>query len=219
MSGQGSQPEPGEDDALVARSQRGEVAAFNLLVARYQDVAYALAYRMLGDAEAAADVTQDGFVAAFRAIRSFRGGPFRGWLLRIISNGCHDYWRAQKRRPALSLDALTSADPDGEPPHLPLGLLATSTTWDPETTALRGELIALIQHALLGLPTEQRLAVVLSDVQGFSYDEIAEIMATSLGTVKSRIARGRARLRDALQAHAELLPAGLRRTDDDGMSG
>jgi RNA polymerase sigma-70 factor (ECF subfamily) len=214
MGGQGPQPEPGEDDTLVARSQRGEVAAFNLLVARYQDVAYALAYRMLGDAEAAADVTQDGFVAAFRAIRTFRGGPFRAWLLRIISNGCHDYWRAQKRRPTLSLDALTSEDPEGDPPHGPMGLLAASATWDPEKTALRGELIELIQRALLGLPAEQRLAVVLSDVQGFAYDEIALIMATSLGTVKSRIARGRAHLRDALQAHAELLPTMKRRTDD-----
>jgi RNA polymerase sigma-70 factor (ECF subfamily) len=214
MGGQGPQPEPGEDDALVARSQRGEVAAFNLLVARYQDVAYALAYRMLGDAEAAADVTQDGFVSAFRAIRTFRGGPFRAWLLRIITNGCHDYWRTQKRRPTLSLDALTSDEPDGEPPHASVGLLTASATWDPETTALRGELIALIQRALLRLPPEQRLAVVLSDVQGFSYDEIALIMATSLGTVKSRIARGRAHLRDALQAHTELLPATMRRTDD-----
>ncbi|HEV2235179.1 MAG TPA: sigma-70 family RNA polymerase sigma factor [Ktedonobacterales bacterium] len=214
MGGQGPQPEPGEDDALVARSQRGEVAAFNLLVARYQDIAYALAYRMLGDAEVAADVTQDGFLSAFRAIRTFRGGPFRAWLLRIISNGCHDYWRAQKRRPTLSLDALTSAEPDGEPPHAPVGLLAASAAWDPEAAALRGELIALIQHALLGLPPEQRLAVVLSDVQGFAYDEIAAIMATSLGTVKSRIARGRAHLRDTLRAHAELLPAAMRRTDD-----
>jgi RNA polymerase sigma-70 factor (ECF subfamily) len=214
MGGQGPQSEPGEDDTLVARSQRGEVAAFNLLVARYQDVAYALAYRMLGDADAAADVTQDGFVSAFRAINTFRGGPFRAWLLRIINNGCHDHWRAQKRRPTLSLDALTSAEPDGEPPHAPVGLLAASVAWDPEAAALRGELIELIQHALLGLPPEQRLAVVLSDVQGFSYDEIAQIMATSLGTVKSRIARGRAHLRDALQAHGELLPAAMRRTDD-----
>jgi RNA polymerase sigma-70 factor, ECF subfamily len=213
MGGQGPQPEPG-DEALVARSQRGEVAAFNLLVARYQDVAYALAYRMLGNADAAADVTQDGFVAAFRAIRSFRGGPFRAWLLRIISNGCHDYWRAQKRRPTLSLEALTDADPEGEPPHAPVGLLAAGATWDPEATALRGELIALIQRALLTLPAEQRLAVVLSDVQGFAYDEIALIMATSLGTVKSRIARGRAHLRDELRSHAELLPAALRHTDD-----
>jgi RNA polymerase sigma-70 factor, ECF subfamily len=213
MGGQRPHTEP-DDEALIARSQRGEVAAFNLLVARYQDIAYALAYRMLGDTEAAADVTQDGFVAAFRAIRSFRGGPFRAWLLRIISNGCHDYWRVQKRRPTVSLDALTDADPDGEPPHAPLGLLAAGATWDPETTALRGELIALIERALLTLPAEQRLAVVLSDVQGFAYDEIALIMATSLGTVKSRIARGRAHLRDALRAHAELLPAALRPTGE-----
>src|SRR5574340_1302448 len=101
---------PGGDDAqerdAIARSQRGDASAFNLLVTRYESAAYSLALRMLGNPESAADVTQDAFFSAFRNIRAFRGASFRAWLLRIVSNGCYDYWRTQGRHPAESLDAL-----------------------------------------------------------------------------------------------------------------
>ena len=196
-----------EERALVERSQRGEVAAFNLLVEHYQTAAYALALRVVGDPDAAADVTQDAFFSAFRAIDTFRGSSFRAWLLRIVSNGCMDHFRAQGRRPAVSLEATLEDDRDAEGPaasdyRMPKAMIDPS--WDPEHAALRAETIAQIEAALLRLPAEQRMAVVLSDVQGLPYDEIARIMGTSLGTVKSRIARARAHLRGLLPREGEL---------------
>jgi RNA polymerase sigma-70 factor (ECF subfamily) len=197
----------GDDErALVERSQRGEVAAFNVLVARYQSAVYAVALRMLGDAEAAADVTQDAFFSAYRAIASFHGSSFRAWLFRIVSNGCYDHFRAQGRRPAVSLEATLEDERDADPQNssdsrLPRAMIDPS--WDPERAVLRAETIARIEAALQRLPAEQRLAVVLSDIQGLAYDEIAAIMGTSLGTVKSRIARGRAHLRGMLLREGE----------------
>jgi RNA polymerase sigma-70 factor, ECF subfamily len=192
------------DDLLIARAQRGDVAAFNGLVERYQGLAYSVAFRTLGDAETAADATQDAFLAAFTAIGGFRGDPlkapqaFKAWLLRIVTNACFDIGRRAQRRPSTSLDRMLEergeaasdqiVDPD--PP--------------PEGEALRAELLEQIQEALLQLPFDQRTAVVLSDLHGLSYDEIAEATSTSLGTVKSRIARGRAKLRDLLVARPEL---------------
>jgi RNA polymerase sigma-70 factor, ECF subfamily len=193
--------------ALVARSQRGDVAAFNSLVERYQGLAYALALRMLGDPDAAADVTQDAFFSAYRAIQSFRGASFRAWLLRIVSNGCFDVFRARGRQPSSSLDELLDSETSGDS-ATPAALIDSS--WDPERAILRAEVIAAIQGALLQLPSDQRLAVILSDVQGLPYDEIARIMDSPLGTVKSRIARARGHLRDILARQPELFPRGER---------
>ncbi|HLJ82429.1 MAG TPA: sigma-70 family RNA polymerase sigma factor [Ktedonobacterales bacterium] len=196
------------ESGLIARSQKGDTRAFNQLVEMYQSGAYALALRMLGDPEAAADVTQDAFFSAFRAINSFKGASFRAWLLRIVSNGCYDYWRAQGRRPATSLEAVLEDDRDGEAVgqgsdvRLPRAMIDPS--WDPERVALKAEMIEQIQAALLQLAPEQRLAVILSDVQGMPYEEIARVMNTSLGTVKSRIARARTHLRGILVRQGEL---------------
>lgn len=195
------------EQELVAKSQRGDRDAFNLLVERHQQGVYAVALRMLGDPDVAADVTQDAFFSAYRALGSFKGISFRAWLYRIVSNGCYDYWRAQKRRPTASLDATLEGERDGEAgqssdAHLPNTLI--DAVADPEHIVLRAETIAYIEKALLKLPPEQRLAVVLSDIQGLSYDEIARVMETSLGTVKSRIARGRGHLRDLLLRQGEL---------------
>jgi RNA polymerase sigma-70 factor, ECF subfamily len=209
-------PEPAaaSDEAqLIARSRDGDVAAFNCLVERYQEAAYGLAFRLLGSAESAADVTQDAFISAFRAMSAFRGSAFRPWLLRIVSNGCYDVFRQRGRHPSISLDAMLSPIEDGEPIHA-LSVVPTEQQWDPERVALTGELIELIRAALLELAPEQRLAIVLSDVQGLSYEEVAEVMQTSLGTVKSRISRGRARLRDLLREHGEHFPAPERHASD-----
>jgi RNA polymerase sigma-70 factor (ECF subfamily) len=189
---------------LIARSRRGETAAFNQLILLHQQAVYTLAYRMLGDPDNAADVTQETLFSAFRAIGSFRGGSFRSWLLRIASNACCDYWRRSRRQPGDSLEALTT--PGEGYDEGAAQQFAADERWDPETLALRTELQALIQAGLLHLPLEQRLAVVLSDVHGLAYEEIASATGVSLGTVKSRIARGRAQLRSYLQQHAELLP-------------
>lgn len=196
------------ESGLIARSQKGDTRAFNQLVEMHQSGAYALALRMLGDPEAAADVTQDAFFSAFRAISSFKGASFRAWLLRIVSNGCYDYWRAQGRHPATSLEAALEDDRDGDAAgqgsdvRLPKAMIDPS--WDPERVALKAEMIEQIQAALLQLSPEQRLAVILSDVQGMPYEEIARVMNTSLGTVKSRIARARTHLRGILMRQGEL---------------
>lgn len=204
-----------EDEAqLIARSQRGDVNAFNQLVLHYQQTVYNVILRMLGDRDVAADVTQDAFFAAFRAIQSFHGGPsFRAWLLRIASNQACDHWRRVHRRPVESLDSLA----DEDEPHaasLLSSLVATGHEVDPEETLLTHELQELIQHGLQELPLEQRVAVVLCDIEGLSYEEIASTTQSTLGTVRSRIARGRARMRDYLYKHRELLPRSYRLLTD-----
>jgi RNA polymerase sigma-70 factor (ECF subfamily) len=196
---------PGDAEALlIARSRHGDTAAFNQLILLHQQAVYTLAHRMLGDPDNAADVTQEALFSAFRAIASFRGGSFRSWLLRITSNACFDYWRRSRRRPGDSLEALTDQS-EGHDEGL-AQQFAADERWDPETLALRSELQALIQAGLMHLPLEQRLAVILCDIQGLAYEEIASATGASLGTVKSRIARGRAQLRSYLQPHVELLP-------------
>jgi RNA polymerase sigma-70 factor (ECF subfamily) len=204
-----------EDEALlITRSQRGDVNAFNQLVLHYQQTAYNVVLRILGDRDAAADVTQDTLIAAFRGIQSFRGGSsFRAWLLRIASNQACDYWRRANRHPLDSLDDVM----DEDEPHgaSMLGtLVATEHAANPEEFLLNQELQALIQKALQDLPLDQRVAVILCDVQGLSYEEIAASTQTTLGTVRSRIARGRARLRDYLYKHRELLPRSYRLLSD-----
>ena len=192
------------DAGLVARAQRGDRSAFNALVERYQSLAYALALRMLGEPETAADVTQEAFFAAYRAIASCRGPSFRSWLLRIVSNGCYDVYRARGRHPSTSLEELIEQPGAASDAQLPETLV--DATWDPEGVALRGETVAALQAALLALGPEQRLAVILSDVHGMPYDEIARIMETPVGTVKSRIARARGQLRAILGKQRELFP-------------
>jgi RNA polymerase sigma-70 factor, ECF subfamily len=207
--------ESARDDELqlIAAGQRGDVSAFNQLVLRYQQSVYSLALRMLGDRDVAADVTQETFLAAFRAIQSFRGTSFRAWLLRIASNQSCDHWRRTNRHPVDSLDELTDED---EP--YATGIIGTLVTTDreinPEEALLDQELQDTIQRGLESLPLDQREAVVLCDIEGLSYEEIALTTQTTLGTVRSRIARGRARLRVYLQQHRELLPGNYRLLSD-----
>ena len=191
-----------DEERLIAASKKGDAAAFNQLVWAYQERAYNLAYRMLGDPDQAADATQDAFLSAYRAIREFRGGSFRAWILRIVSNACYDQLRRKQRRPTSSLDALYV-----EPEEYPI---APSLGDGPEEQVLKREFWELIGASLQLLPPDQRQAVILRDIQGLDYEEVAQVMQTSLGTVKSRISRGRARLRDTLRQHPELLPADLR---------
>ena len=213
-------PPSGHDDSdvapIVARAQRGEVEAFNLLVERFQRVAFAVALRMVGNREVAADLTQEAIIAAYRALSRFRGGSFRVWLLRIVTNQCLDYWRSQQRRPTLSLDALVTPGEDANADAAPHDALLTASAWDPAQFAERRELQEAIQRGLLMLPTDQRMTVVLSDVEGLSYDEIAAVTQANIGTVKSRLARGRARLRDYLRLQPELLPRPYRLDPQEG---
>lgn len=199
---------PREDDLglIIQRACAGDVTAFNVLVERFQAAAFTVALRILGDRDVASDATQDAIIAAYKAIGRFRGGSFRVWLLRIVHNVCLDYLRVRARRPSVSLDAIIDATPDDTSADQRTLAALGDDSANPAIIAERRELHAMIQRLLLELPPDQRIAVVLSDIEGMPYEEIAEITQANLGTVKSRIARGRARLRDALTRHRELLP-------------
>ena len=189
-----------DEEQLITRSQQGEVAAFNQLVLHYQQLLYSTVFRLLGEPESAADVTQDAFMAAFRAINTYHGpSSFRAWLLRM------------QRRPASSLEALLEDDEHyTRIESQETNLTAARVDENPEQTLLTKELHELIQHGISQLPLEQRTAIILCDIQGLSYEEIAQITETSLGTIRSRISRGRTRLRDYLKDHQELLPRAYR---------
>lgn len=192
-----------DEPALIRDAQRGDVNAFNRLVLEYQSLAYNVAYRVMGEGEAAADATQEAFISAYRHLDSYRGGSFRGWLMRIVTNACYDELRRRKRRPAVSLEEMTTA-PDGSESDSEAVLAAPDEL--PEDRAQRHELASAIQRCLGRLPDEMRTVAVLCDVQGLDYAEIAQATGVALGTVKSRLSRARARLRDCLQDVRELLP-------------
>ena len=196
-----------DEQALIASASKGELRAFNQLVLLYQGMAYNVAYRILGDPDAAADATQDAFLSAFKAMPKFRGGSFKSWILRIVTNACYDQLRVKKRRPASSLDDLSI-----EADHTQY---LRDPAEQPDESVERRELNQMIQAAILTLPEEQRVVLVLSDVQGLSYQEIAQATGLSLGTVKSRLSRGRARLRNHLVQQGELLPPRYRLRGDE----
>ncbi len=192
-----------DEDALIRAAQKGDIGAYNKLVGSYQELVFNVAHRIMGDPAAAEDVTQETFIKAHKALRSFRGGSFKSWLLRIATNNCYDELRRHKRRPEASLDAMTDENES-------LSFLRSPTD-GPEAHRQRVELALLIEQCLGTLPEDQRVTAVLGDVEGYDYSEIASITQVSLGTVKSRLSRARAKLRDCLQtAGGELLPQSYR---------
>jgi len=193
------------ESALIHDAQHGDLEAFNRLVLAYQDALYNTALRILGDEEQAADATQEAFISAFRAINSYRGGSFKAWLLRTVTNACYDELRRQKRRPTTPLEPENDDDEEIESPRW-----LADGSMSPEEKFEAAELEHAIQHCLEALPTDFRAVVVLADVQGMDYAEVAAAVRSPLGTVKSRIARARLRLRECLQDFWELLPAAFR---------
>ncbi len=185
---------------LLAKARNGDANAFNGLVLLYQRQAFSVAVRMLGNWQSAEDVTQEAFLAAYMSLATLRGDSFRIWLLRIVTNRCLDYLRSIKKRTAVSLDI---SEPDSGY-SLQNTLQDDTSTWDPESFVERNELLTVIQTGLMTLPHDLRIAVILCDVEGYSYEEIGAIMNTPTGTVKSRIARGRERLQIFLREHGEL---------------
>ncbi len=183
--------------AWIAAARRGDLEAFNRLVLAYQDQAYRVAYRLLGDPDAAADATQDAFLKAYRHIGRFQGGAFRAWLLRIVTNTCYDYLRRRRRRPTVSLDASFA---DGGPGEASAWLRDTRDGQDPARYAENRALAAAIEACLAALPPDFRAVVVLVDVEGLDYPTAAQALGVPVGTVKSRLARARRRLRDCLRA-------------------
>ncbi|HEY6042556.1 MAG TPA: sigma-70 family RNA polymerase sigma factor [Anaerolineae bacterium] len=193
-----------DERTCIASAQKGDVPAFNQLVRAYQGLVYHTAYRVLGEPESASDAAQDAFISAFKHLKEFRGGSFKAWLLRIVTNACYDQLRAKQRKPTASLDALLN-DPDKPSPGID-----QSTAESPQDHAERRELGALLTKAIQSLPIDQRIAVVLSDIDGLTYEEIAEATGTNIGTVKSRLSRARALMREVLLANEELLPSRYR---------
>ena len=194
-----------DESALIKDAQRGDLDSFNTLVLAYQDVLFNTALRILSDEDQAADATQDAFLSAFKSINTFRGGSFKAWLMRTVTNACYDELRRKKRRPTTPLEPDTS---DGDEMDSPRWLADKSMS--PEQKLEADELEHAIQHCLDALPSDFRTVVVLADIQGLDYAEVANATRVPLGTIKSRLVRARLRLRECLQGFWELLPASLR---------
>ena len=190
-----------DEQALIQAAKAGDLDAFNRLVLSYQGLAFNVALRIMGEEAGAADATQEAFISAHRGLKRFRGGSFRAWLLRIVTNACYDELRRRKRRPAVSLDEMAEQES-----ALPIA----SPGEGPEAAAQRAELIRAIEDCLKGLTPEFRAVAVLVDVQGLDYKEAAESIGKPLGTVKSRLARARAKLRECLMQYGELFPSSIR---------
>lgn len=194
-----------DEPALINSAQHGDLDAFNTLILHYQDMVFNTALRVLGDEDQAADAAQEAFISLFRSIGTFRGGSFKAWLMRTVTNACYDELRRQKRRPTTPLEPDTA---DGEEMDSPKWLADPNMT--PAQKAEADELEHAIQHCLNALPAEFRTAVVLADIQGMDYTEVATASKVPLGTIKSRLARARMRLRECLRGFEELLPSAFR---------
>ena len=195
---------------LRVQDRSGKTNCYNCIIETYQTQAYNLARRMLDDWPLAEDAVQESLVSGYRAYAQFRGDNLTAWLMRIVANTCRDMLRSRRARPTVSLDP-TPVD-DEEHGRTRSALDLPSTMESPEEHAERGALNRAIQDCLNSLPQEHRLAELLVDVQGMSYEEASVAMNCNLGTVKSRVSRGRRGLRDCLQKAGELLPSRFRHT-------
>lgn len=198
-----------DEAALIQDAQAGDLDAFNRLVLEYQDLLFGQAYRMMGEAQSAEDATQEAFISAFKKLNSYRGGSFKAWLLRIVTNACYDELRRRKRRPTTPLEPLDADDEEIETPRW-----LADPGESPEEAAERAALNQALQGCLEGLPDEFRTVIALVDLQGLDYGEASLAIGKPLGTVKSRLARGRLRLRNCLQGFWELLPTAFRLVEE-----
>ena len=183
-----------DEAVLLAHSRRGDASAYDRLVAAYQDRVYQAAYRITGHREDAWDAAQEAFLRAFKGLRAFRGeASFSTWMTRIAVNAALDVVRRR-------------------PPHAPVPADVIPAESDPTDEVLRRDQQRRVQQTIAALPADQRAAVVLRDVQGLSYEAIARVLRVPLGTVRSRLSRGRESLRAVL---ADLAP---RATQGSGRS-
>ena len=182
------------DLILLQRAREGDLDAFNDLVVAYQDFLFALVVRMVPDRDQASDAVQEAFFSAYRNMDGFRGGSVRSWLSRITINAAMDAQRLKKRRPADPYPELE--DDTWQPP--------ADASADPVTTSLTAERHRALNAAMARITDDQRTAIVLYDVEGYDYAEIAGLTGVSIGTVKSRIHRGRLALRGLLADRMDL---------------
>lgn len=189
---------PASDDQFLERLRRGEAAAYETLVAEHSGDVYALLFRLTTDPEEARDLTQETFLRAFQNIDRFRGdASLKTWIYRIAINQARNRWRWWRRR---RRDVTISLDATDEQREKPLSeTLPSNDDLNPEQVTLARERETQLRDALLGLRRSYREAVILRDVEGFSYEEIAATLQISIGTVKSRISRGRMELRHTLE--------------------
>ena len=190
-----------EEQTLIRAAQRGDLEAFNQLVLQYQDFLFRIALNILHDEDAAADAVQQAFISAFQNLKAFRGGSFRSWLSRIVVNASYDGLRRNARARSLPLEVFNQDDEEMEPAAW---LADPGPT--PEAQVETSELLETIQTSLQDLPEPYRLALVLVDVEGLSYEEAAATLDVPKGTIKSRLARARDALRTALQRYPDLIP-------------
>lgn len=191
-----------EEHTLIYDAQHGDLDAFNRLVLAYQDIAFNLACRMLDDDARAEECTQDAFFSAYRHINDYRGGSFKAWILRMVTNACLDELRRRKRRPVVPLEPVNDSDEELESPAW-----LTSSDPLPEDIIHQRELDSAITHCLGTLVPDFKAVILMVDVENLEYEEVASVLKSPLGTIKSRLARARMKMRDCLQGFKELLPS------------
>jgi len=199
--------------SLINASKKGDLDAFNRLVLAYQEQVYNLALRFLSEEDAAEDAAQISFISAYQNIHSFRGGSFRAWLLRIVTNNCYDELRRQKRKPSQPLEPHNPQN--DEEIDDPVWLADDENL--PEDRVIQKELEWVIQRCIENLPPDFRAVVLLVDVNGLDYKATSQTAHVPVGTVRSRLARARQRLQECLQDAWELLPEKYR-LDSEGSS-
>ena len=185
-----------DDRDLVGKARRGDREAFTQLIMQYQVPLYNMALRMVGRPDDAADIAQEAFLRAWEKIRTLREAPFKSWLFQIAANLCYDHFRRGKRYGVMPEDDQTSN-------VLGLGI----ATPDPQERAEANERTRLVRDSISALDHDMRIAIILRDVNGMAYDEIAAVLRVPLRTVKSRIARARAQVQERLQQHPDFFPA------------
>ena len=182
------------DEVLLRRAQKGDADAFEELMAGQESRMYAIALRMMGNREDAQDCAQEAMVRIYRAMSAFKGqSSLATWIYRITMNTCLDELRRRKVRKVSSLDSMLEA-----------GWSPVDTGDTPEEHGLRSEKQEALNAAIQSLPADMRAAIILRDVKGYSYDEISDILDANVGTIKSRISRGREKLREILVKQSEL---------------
>jgi RNA polymerase sigma-70 factor (ECF subfamily) len=187
-----------DDRGLVGLARRGDREAFTQLIVQYQVPLYNMALRMVGGPDDAADIAQEAFLRAWEKIRTLREAPFKSWLFQIAANLCYDHFRRGRRYGVMPEDQNTKV--------VSLGI----ATPDPQERAEANERNRLVRDSIAGLEPDMRMPIILRDVNGMSYDEIAAVLRVPLGTVKSRIARARAAVQEQLQQHPDLFPMSSR---------
>jgi RNA polymerase sigma-70 factor, ECF subfamily len=191
-----------DDRDLVGRARRGDREAFTQLIVQYQVPLYNMALRMVGGPDDAADIVQEAFLRAWEKIRTLRDAPFKSWLFQIAANLCYDHFRRGRRYGTM---------PEEEQSAKIIGLGVPAP--DPQERAEANERNRLVRESIARLEHDMRIAIILRDINGLSYDEIATALRVPLGTVKSRIARARAQVQEYLQRHPELFPMSTPRED------